>query len=121
VHKPVRPYRFLADLSSESSDNQFPGWPITISQLENYGRKIYGYLPDLNFESLSDPVVRVINEDKGELVYALRINGNSFSPFVFKPGNYSIVYGNPETDNWDYIENLRVWKASGMDSLLISE
>ena len=30
-------YRFLADPTDEDSDNQFPGWPLTIEQGENAG------------------------------------------------------------------------------------
>lgn len=31
-------YRFLVDVSENKADNQFPGWPVTIHQDENYGK-----------------------------------------------------------------------------------
>src|SRR3546814_5987494 len=40
-------YRFFADKDNLGTDDQFPGWPLTIHQSDNDGRKAKGYLPRL--------------------------------------------------------------------------
>jgi hypothetical protein len=71
---------------------QFPGWPITLKQEDNYGRKAVAWLPKLKMRS-DDAVVQVVDEDKGETVYTLRVNGREFRPKVFKEGSYTIRVG----------------------------
>lgn len=71
---------------------QYPGWPITIKQTDNYGRRAVAYLPTLNFKRQRDPVVQVISEANGEVVYTLRIKGQSFRPKVFAPGLYTLRF-----------------------------
>ncbi|MCK5001304.1 MAG: metallophosphoesterase [Anaerohalosphaera sp.] len=73
---------------------QYPGWPKTIDQLDNYGRSPKAYLPELDFQSLTDSILQIIDEASGRTVYTLRINGNKFKPKVFHPGVYTIRYGN---------------------------
>ncbi len=72
---------------------QYPGWPITIKQTQNYGRKAHSYLPTLQIKGPADPVVQVIDEQSQEVVYTLRIKGNTFRPKVFKSGIYTIKIG----------------------------
>lgn len=69
---------------------QYQGWPITISQEENYGRKIAGFLPILDFQGVQNPVVQVINDQNGEIEYSIRLRGKSFRPKVFELGKYSL-------------------------------
>lgn len=40
-----------------------------------------------------DPVVRVIDDRDGEVVYTLRIAGTSFRPKVFREGTYTVRVG----------------------------
>jgi len=68
----------------------YPGWPITIDQTDNYGRKAVAHLPTLKIKGTKNPVVKVIDENTGEWIYALRINGDTFQPKVFKKGMYTI-------------------------------
>lgn len=72
---------------------QYPGWPITIKQTDNYGRKAAAWLPTLQITGMKDAVVQVVEEASGEVVYTLRINGNEFRPKVFAPGKYTIHVG----------------------------
>jgi len=69
---------------------QYPGWPITIHQEDNYGRQAQAYLPTLHFSKTTDPVVQVIRESDGSTVYTLRVDGKSFRPKVFQDGAYTI-------------------------------
>ncbi len=76
---------------------QYEGWPITIKQADNYGRKAVAYLPTLKISGMSDPVIQVVEEASGEVIYTLRIKGNEFRPKVFAPGNYTVHIGEAET------------------------
>jgi len=78
---------------TDPAARQYPGWPKTIRQLDNYGRKAAAYLPTLKIRGMDDPVVQVIDESNGEIVYTLRINGNEFRPKVFSSGTYTVRVG----------------------------
>lgn len=74
-------------------DKQYPGWPKTIKQADNYSRKAVAYLPTIKVNGQTNPVVQIINEQNGEIAYTLRIKGTSFRPMVFKNGTYTIKVG----------------------------
>ena len=73
-----------------SSAKQVPGWPITVSQFDNYNRAALAYLPQIEIDGREDPVVQVIDEYLGEVVYTVRINGSSWRPKVFREAVYTI-------------------------------
>ena len=77
----------------DRATKQYPGWPKTIDQQENYGRKAKAYLPTLVITGQTNPVVKVIDEASGKWIYALRISGNEFRPKVFKAGSYTVEVG----------------------------
>lgn len=101
-------YRFLADIENAAADNQFPGWPVTVGQLENYGKDRAGYLPEVSYPNTQHPVIKVYEEDSGELVYAVRSKNPTFKPFVFEERRYRVEVGNPETDRWKVHEHQQV-------------
>ena len=70
----------------------YQGWPFTFNQLDNYSRKATTHLPTLKINK-PNQVVQIINETNNEVVYTLRINGNSFKPKVFEIGSYTIKIG----------------------------
>ena len=72
---------------------QYPGWPITIDQDSNDGRKIIGWLPELRFEKGVNPVVQVIEEAKGEVLYTTRAKGDRFQPRVYSKGKHTVKIG----------------------------
>ncbi|MCD6304364.1 MAG: hypothetical protein J7M21_05310 [Planctomycetes bacterium] len=72
---------------------QFAGWPLVFDQLDNYGRKAAAYLPTLEIAGRTNPVVQVVDEADGQVVYTLRINGTTFRPKVFHAGSYTIHVG----------------------------
>jgi len=76
------------DMTASGCD-QYPGWPVTVTQEDNYGREAAGYLPTIHTD-VEDPVIQVIHEESGEIIYTLRINGRSFQPKVFRPGSYTL-------------------------------
>ena len=86
---------FLADVTQPNT--QFPGWPVTVGQLDNYARKPQAHLPRLEISGIDQPVVQVIEEPSGAIVYTLRIAGRSFQPHVFAAGRYTVKVSEPET------------------------
>jgi len=73
--------------------SQYPGWPMTVRQEDNYGRKAAAWLPTIELRGATDPVVRVVDEATGEMVYCIRIKGASWRPKVFKSGRYTVTVG----------------------------
>jgi alkaline phosphatase D len=86
---------FLADVTQPGT--QFRGWPVTIEMLENYGRKPAAYLPRLQISGINNPLVEVIDEAGGELVYCLRLAAASIQPHVFRAGKYTVRVSQPES------------------------
>ena len=76
---------------------QNPGWPVTIKEEDNYGRKAIAWLPEIKIEGKHKPVIKIFDEN-GDLVYARRMATDSFRPKVFNKGNYKIVVEIPEID-----------------------
>jgi hypothetical protein len=84
-------WKFLANVENPGPNDQFPGWPLTINQLDNYGREAKGYLPEISV-NIPNQLLQVI-DGNGDLVYIVRIAGNSFKPKVFHKGNYTVIVG----------------------------
>lgn len=77
---------------------QFPGWPITINQDDNDGRKVHATLPEITLEGVSHPVVQVVAEETGEILYTVRSQSASFAPRVYAPGKYTVKAGKDRPD-----------------------
>jgi hypothetical protein len=73
--------RWAGPQRSAPDNEPFPGWPITIDQLDNYGAEIAGYLPEVTVPE--GAYLQVVKEDSGELVYAFRPPGETFRAKVF--------------------------------------
>ena len=89
--------RFLADLDVESQANTYPGWPLTIHQDDNDGRRALGYLPRLQLKE-SNQVVKIINEETGEMVKSLRVSGSEYLPAVFSLAKYTLIIGEGQNE-----------------------
>lgn len=85
-------FRFLADKDRPTENDRFPGWPLTITQGDNDGRKPTGYLPEFEF-SKSDPVIKIVDEASNDIVNILRVKGGSYRPGVYIQGSYTVVVG----------------------------
>jgi hypothetical protein len=77
---------------------QFPGWPITIAQDANDGRKVHAQLPPVKLDGTPRPVVQVIAEATGEILYTVRAAGDTFTPRVYAPGKYTVKAGKDKPD-----------------------
>ncbi|MEZ6141601.1 MAG: hypothetical protein R3B84_13600 [Zavarzinella sp.] len=84
---------------SEGDTAQYPGWPMTVKAADNDGRKVTGYLPTLEFKSIADPVVQVIDNSSKEIIYTIRIAGKTFSPKVYANSTYTIRWGKDLPEN----------------------
>jgi len=74
----------------------YEGWPITIDQADNGLPRRGWTLEKVETPGLTDPVIQVIDQAGGEIVYTLRIRGSSFTPPVFKEGLYTLRITDPD-------------------------
>jgi hypothetical protein len=82
---------------TDADAKQYPGWPITIRQGDNYARAPLAYLPTIRVTGQEDPVVQVIDEYLQEIVYTIRIKGTTWRPKVFREGTYTVRVGEGES------------------------
>lgn len=82
------------------SAQQYPGWPVVVNQRDGYARQPLGYLPTLEIHGFETPVVQVIAEDSGEIVYTIRLAEPRFRPPVFAEGKHTVRVGEPESWIW---------------------
>ena len=74
----------------------YEGWPITVKQQDN---GLYGAeweLERIETPGRRDQVIQVQREPDGEVVYTLRIQGESFTPRVREPGTYTVIAFTPD-------------------------
>lgn len=76
----------------------YKGWPITIDQIDNGLWEAQWELDRIGTVGFRDPVVQVQDERSGQVVYTLRINGESFTPLVREPGAYTVLAYDPDGD-----------------------
>jgi 3',5'-cyclic AMP phosphodiesterase CpdA len=81
-----------------SQGEQFPGWPITVRNDDNDGRRPVGWLPELVIEGTDRSVVQVIAEAGGEILYSVRVRDNRFQPHVYSRGSFTVKVGRNRPD-----------------------
>jgi len=96
---------------------QYKHWPITIDQTDNYGRQAAAWLPTLKVTGMADPVVQVIDQASGAVVYTRRIKGSTFDAKVFKPGKYTVKVGELKTDRVTTIKDIESIENRGGKSI----
>jgi hypothetical protein len=106
---------YLADVAAPGT--QFPGWPQTVGQQDNYARNPEAHLPLLEIQGAGNPVVQVIEEPSGEVVYTLRISGKSFRPPVFKAGMYTVKISEPDSGRIKELRGLASDATSDGDTI----
>jgi hypothetical protein len=103
----------------EGDSNQFPGWPMVINQEDNCTSSGEFYLPRIRVAGMEDPVIQVIDEDTGELVYAIRVNGKEHRPRLPEGGLYSLYVGEPGTERWEIKSGLEAGPFVERDELVV--
>ncbi len=92
----------------------YPGWPLTVTQAEQYDREAAAWLPELVVSGMTDPVVQVVDEASGEVLYTLRIQGARYRPRVFAGGgSYTLIVGEPGTERLERVTGVTPTMAGG--------
>jgi len=99
---------------------QYPGWPITVDQASNDGRKIAGWLPELRFADGIRPVVQVIEEATAEVLYTTRAKGNRFQPRVYSKGKHTVKFGLQKPDS-KVLKGLNPKSKNAAGQLMVEE
>ncbi|WP_197171009.1 alkaline phosphatase D family protein [Novipirellula aureliae] len=83
---------------TDPAARQYPGWPRTISQFDNYNPPSWGKLDALTFD-VDSPVVQLIDSENAEILYTVRVNGRRFVPHAPRGRTFVIKAGKdaPET------------------------
>ncbi|MAT69654.1 MAG: hypothetical protein CMJ58_09035 [Planctomycetaceae bacterium] len=84
--------------ASAGPRGQFPGWPVEIAIRDNDGREPVAWLPPLEFHELDRPVVQVVQQPSGEILYTVRAASNRFQAPVYRHGEYLVRYGQDRPD-----------------------
>jgi len=109
-------WKLLFDANNPKQGDQFPGWPKTIKLEANYGRKAVAHLPTLKVSGMDKPVVKVIDDTTGDIVYTLRIGGKSFRPKVFSLNPHTVIIGEPSLGKIQRFDGLVPAKAKRKDA-----
>jgi hypothetical protein len=79
--------------TADGRREQFAGWPISFAMEENDGRAPVAWLPQLNFKGTPNPVVQVVEDATGDILYTIRVQGDRFRPRVYRNGTYTVKVG----------------------------
>jgi alkaline phosphatase D len=110
-------WRFQADVNdSNPIRDQFPGWPLQISQFDNLGTGASYFLPLITINK-PDQVIRIENEETRELVNIYRLKGNEVQPALFEGGIFSVSVG--EGENCITVEGLNALKDENTEEIRI--
>ncbi|RPI52590.1 MAG: hypothetical protein EHM55_16175 [Acidobacteria bacterium] len=66
---------------------------MTVRNDDNDGRRPIAWLPALVIEGAERPVVQVIAESSGEVLYTIRLKDNRFQPHVYSQGSFTVRIG----------------------------
>ena len=82
---------------TDPKTSQYPGWPKTISQFDNYSPSSWGQAGEITF-NVADPVVEVTDEVSKEVLYTVRIKGKTFRPHLPKGTTFILKAGRNASD-----------------------
>jgi hypothetical protein len=106
---------------SQPGAKQYPDWPLTFDLQDNYGRRAVEWLPTIVTSGLENqPVIQVIDEADGEVIYTVRATGYSFDAKVFRKGTYSLRVGEPDTEHWKSLENIQSLPGKGITRIEVA-
>ncbi len=93
-HKPTQTITLEAwsrEADVPGGDGPYAGFPITIHMNDNDGREPVMFL-QLEFD-YENPVVQVVEDSTGEVLYTRRIVGDTYSAPVYSEGSYTVRAG----------------------------
>ena len=68
---------------------------------------------------MADPVVQLVDQSNGEIVYTLRIKGTRFRPRVFARGLYTLKVGEPGTGRLKVFKNLNSLSEASSETIRV--
>jgi beta-glucanase (GH16 family) len=72
----------------------YTGFPVTMTQMDQYARRPAGHLPEIRVTGLDDPVFEVIDARRDDTVYTIRPGTPNFRPHVFdRSATYRVIVG----------------------------
>ena len=77
---------------TDPAAKQYSGWPRTISQFDNYNPPSWGKLGTISFD-VENPVVQLIDDVSGEILYTVRAKGKTFNPGAPKGRSFTVKAG----------------------------
>lgn len=80
---------------TDPATKQYAGWPRTISQFDNYDPPSWGKLGEMTFD-VENPVVQLIDDLSGEILYTVRAHGKTFNPGAPKGRSFTVKAGKNE-------------------------
>jgi hypothetical protein len=103
-----------------STGEQFPGWPITVRNDDNDGRRPAAWLPELVIDGSDRAMVQVIAEADGEILYTTRVRGNRLQPHVFSEGSFTVKVGRdrPTSTSLTRLRAVTAKEAAGMKRIM---
>jgi alkaline phosphatase D len=97
-------WRFQADVKNPNPiRDQYPGWPLKISQFDNLGKGAENVLPAFMVNQ-QNQLIQIINEKTSEVVSVYRMHGTTIQPRLFESGTFTVKIG--EGDNMTEINGL---------------
>ena len=85
---------------SDGDAVQYPGWPIVLGVDDNDGRTPSGRLPPILVEGVERPVVQVVRETDGEMLYTRRAPSRGFRAPLYGKGPFTLRVGRDRPDGW---------------------
>ena len=86
--------------AEDGDDVQYPGWPVRFNYRDNDGRAPVGFLPELVVKNIKRPVIQVVNETTGEMLYTVRSQSNRFRAPVYSGGTFTAKVGKNKPTQW---------------------
>lgn len=97
----VDAWRFLADVENPNPvRDQFPGWPVTINQYDNFGEGATNYLPTVEVNK-PNQLIEVTKTSTGDLIRIFRMKGNSMQVGLHHPGTFTIKINDTVVGTFD--------------------
>ena len=99
---------------------QYPGWPVELNLEDNYARKASDWLPPVRVSGLKrPPVVQLVDEVTGEIIYTRRLTSFVYRAPVFDYSTYTLRLGEPGTSDMKIVGGLIPGESGDTDTLSI--
>jgi len=82
---------------TDPASTQYPGWPRTISQFDNYNPPSWEKMGELTFD-VDSPVIQLIDAASGEILYTVRAQGKTFIPAAPRDKTFIVKAGRNAPD-----------------------